>query len=255
MPRRLLASLICVGALIGTAEASCGLDQCPPSAAPGTAHAVVAATRVTSVASQVWTEETFVGASFALSPVFRAEATLPAVWLRYRGTSVVGLGNAVALVDAAWPVGIARIGGGFQLELPTATSEYLGDRHFLGLPYLKAQLQSGLWQARARGGWGAQLGASVHGHPGPNMNPHASSELLWRVDGQWGDRVRPGLGLDGVHTLTGEAQTLLAVVPRIGVTLGTARLGIEAQVPVTRARRFRWRGLMSLRVPVGARSS
>jgi hypothetical protein len=231
------------------------MDQCPPDAAPGEGHALIATTRFTSVATQIWTEETFVGASLALSPVARAQLSVPAVLLSYRGTSIVGLGNAVALLEAAWPVGITRLGGGLQLELPTATSAYLGDRHFLGLPYLKAELQSGLWQASARGGWGSQLGASPHAHVGPNINPHAASELLWRATAQWGDRVRPGLGVDGVHPLTGESKTIVAAVPRLSVTLGGTTLGVQAQLPMTHARRFRWRGALSVRVPLGASRS
>jgi len=175
------------------------------------------------------------------------------------GDHQAGLGNTVGFLDGMSALSETfRLGGGLQVEAPTRTDPALGDAHVVLLPYLQGVAIQGPFSAQARVGWGLQLGGSGHPHgPGVQMNPHTTSDLLWRFNLAWTQEgqkgwIRPGLGVDGVQELVEHRSTVIAGLLSIQVRVGRPVIRAEAQLPMTQSRRFAYRGLVSVTVPLGA---
>ena len=248
-------------------RASCGLDQCP---VPGFGQApeswaVSATTRYTAVQKDSWYLEQFVGLQRRLGPIDALGLITPIVHNAQGSESMTGLGNLVAYGE--WqPISGKKVGRGFhgalglQLEMPTSQDDALGDGHFLLMPYGRLAYVKARWDLRSQLGWGQSLsgghhhhhhhhGHEDHGEPHhgdqslPAVNPHSSSELLFRTSlglltpskhGQW----RLGLGLDGVQELVDAQRLLLQMQVAMGWTASHWGLNLVTDLPVTEARRW-----------------
>lgn len=261
----------------GVAHASCGLDQCPvpeQTVTPGPWR-LSATTRVTRVAPQAWYAEGFLGLTRQLAWGTALGLIVPGVHNAQGDESLSGLGNTVIYGEwrqkAPSKTTTAGFRGrvGLQLEIPTAQDEALGDGHYLLMPYGGLGYAQATWDLRTTLGLGQSLSGGHHHHhhheghqeaddpPSqgvlPAVNPHSSTELLFR--GSLGYRVdsgpvhgRLGFGIDGVQELVDAQQTLIqaqvelqARGPRFGFSLG-------ADLPMTEARRWQARGRVGLQL-------
>jgi len=156
-------------------------------------------------------------------------ARVPFIALSQAGESSNGLGNIVGFGTWSVPkfVGQSAMDLGLQLEVPTVSSEELGDAHFLLLPTVRVGWSESSWALSVTSGYSRVLdmGHSEHdghhhhhahgdGHEAPKsiVNPHAASELLLRGDvgAQWSippGVLHTGLRVDGVQSLDAGTET------------------------------------------------
>lgn len=265
-----------------TAQASCSLDHCPiqARAESGPRFRVDSRARYSAdAASDGSYAELFAGGRVRLADPLELGALVPAILVTRPQDCTAGLGNTVAYVDLAFGRELV-VGGGLQVELPTRTDSSLGDGHVLLLPNLHARVPLGALDSRTVAGWGVLPGGAEHDHGADSsehshedehehdhddtpqevetvqVNPHASSELLWRLDLGWNRqlgqaRLRPAVGADVVHELVEAQQTIVAAVPSLEVEVQRTTLGLLAQVPVTTARRQAWRLQLAVSVGLG----
>lgn len=256
------------------AEANCGMDVCPMHASEhgdGFPLRPIVGARYTTVASDAAVLETTVGGLYQVAEPIQLGVLVPVVSVSQADERTTGLGNVVAFVSGAILAAPQTVvlNAGLQLELPTVSDPALGDGHFLLMPTLQAGWHPGNGVLMGTLGWGRVLdGGHKHGHGGDGheghdhaahhqgeagaastpetiVNPHASSELLLRLDGGAhfgvGDqRLRLTARMDGVREVAGEGESDLIVNlgPAVGLVGERLTAELYSLVPVSKARRY-----------------
>lgn len=280
-PHRLLRGLwqagILLGALLRPAAASCGLEMCPPDAAP-TAPARALSARVmtrqtTAPLGAAWYAESFLGASLPLGEHLQVGGSLPILLVQDAYGLWMGLGNALVLADwqssssssAAAPDPV--VGAlGLQLELPTTNRDTHDDGgHLVALPYARATATLGSVDLRGRLGVAQSLSthAADHTHstlafsPAVEVNPHADTEALGRLELGWTHTgaalwLRPALLAEAIQELVAEdgggggGGLLLTASPVLEVAHRRLLLRGQLELPMTSVRRFDRRVTLNL---------
>jgi hypothetical protein len=91
------------------------------------------------------------------------------------------------------------------------------------------------------------------------MNPHASSEVLVRMQAQWTPMAKTQWielvgGLDGIQEMVDQKDTIIHALFGLQSSLSWGRLQAVALVPMSDNKRFNQRLLLSLNVPFGKAS-
>jgi len=232
------------------AQASCGLDHCPLSAAPGPDEPsdVRLQQRVGALGRDYLgavTSETTLGASARLGGPVLVGGALPFV-AAFGEVPAAGLGDALVWTDLAWTRGQVRFGGGLQVEMPTATARAPADAHLLFLPHGRLRARAGRFDL------GAQLGLAQavetrtteqddHHHAVIVVDPHADTELKGRIEaGVSGTTheiaLRGGVRAEVIREAVPAGRTLGTLGPVGQLTLGRVMVQAWCEVPFTRAR-------------------
>ena len=229
----------------------------------------IVSVRYTTVAADAAVLETTAGALYQVSEPLQVGVLVPMVSVSQFGERTTGLGNIVTFVNGTiLPAPHAVVlNAGLQLEVPTVSDPALGDGHFLLMPTLQAGWHPGNGIVMTTVGWGRVLDGAhnhdhdAHGHgghdhgdhghdasestPGSIVNPHASSELLLRLDGgaHFGlddYRLRLTARLDGVQELAGDdgSRLLLNAGPAVGLVGERLTAEVYSLIPVTTERRY-----------------
>ena len=245
------------------------------------------ALRYTSVEEQSSYSELFLGGIYDVSGVLQLGVQVPFVSTSVASTRATGLGNVVPFINVSLLPSPTEwtLAAGLQLELPTVTSEALGDGHFLILPTLQGGWHPGSGILMTTIGLGQVLdnnhthGPSEshttethdhheHAHEDDSsnhhdnqaipsiVNPHASSELLVRTDigYRWtfsDTHLRVTLRLDGIENLTtGGETTVIQSGPVIGLNQSKLSTEVYMLAPVTEAQRYRLRAGIRVRLSI-----
>ena len=250
----------------GVARANCGMDVCPMHAEDDASTSPlrpIVSVRYTTVATDGSVLETTAGALYQVAEPIQVGVLVPMVSVSQSGERTTGLGNIVTFVNGSiLPAPQAVVlNAGLQLELPTVSDPALGDGHFLLMPTLQVGWHPGNGIVMATVGWGRVLDGAhhdAHGHGGHDhghdaaqrgsgsiVNPHASSELLFRLDGgaHFGlddRRLRLTARLDGVQELSGDdgSRLLLNAGPAVGLVGERLMAEVYSLIPVTTERRY-----------------
>ena len=236
----------------------------------------IVSVRYTTVAADGTVLETTAGALYQVAEPIQVGVLVPMVSVSQSGERTTGLGNIVTFVNGTiLPAPQAVVlNAGLQLEVPTVSDPALGDGHFLLMPTVQAGWHPGQGILMGTLGWGRVLdGAHSHDHgdhghdghdghdhgeaapPASVVNPHASNELLLRLDvgahfGLGEHRLRLTGRLDGIKELSGDegSDLLVSMGPAVGLVGERITAEIYSLVPISDARRFTSRSGLRVRV-------
>jgi hypothetical protein len=260
--------------LVGTpANAACGLDHCPPSAAPGGIEpGDVRVLQRVSFLGEAWshavTSETNLGGSARITPGVLVGLAVPINVVVQGSNRAMGLGDTLVWFDFARTEGAVRWGAGAQVEVPTAVHPEFADGHFLALPYVRGRYQAGRWDAGARVGFSQVLSkpprsyenpVGGHVHDGSPISQHADSEVLVRVEagvsGWVGHRAATGWRVafrnDLTQVVEKDGSTLATCGPVVELARGRVLGQVFAEFPYTQARRAETRLVTQMSVGWG----
>ena len=263
------------GAVFGTqgvARANCGMDVCPMHAEDDASTSPlrpIVSVRYTTVAADGAVLETTAGALYQVAEPIQLGVLVPMVSVSQAGERTTGLGNIVTFVNGSiLPAPKAVVlNAGLQLELPTVSEPALGDGHFLLMPTLQVGWHPGNGILMSTVAWGRVLdgahhhdeeghghdhGGHDHGDHGeaegatPSIvNPHASNELLLRLDagahaGLGEHRLRLTARMDAIQELAkdGESTLIVNMGPAIGLVGERITTELYSLIPVTSERRY-----------------
>ena len=273
-------------------QASCGINHCTlvrPSASQSVGQVVNVFRFTEDIHEQTYYLENFLGVGWNAFPHLNLMFLAPVVYVEHES---FGLGNSVFQVDYQWNHTRWGWAGGMQFELPTASQALYGDQHSLVLPYVRGWWHKKRWSAQVQLGIAQTLDFGHHSHGNeeghhdehkddkhksddheqgmPHMthahsnthsgdfiiNPHASSEMLWRIQAQWAtinhtQLANLMLGMDGVQELVAQQNTVLNALVGIQSQISRIRMQMIFLYPLTSAKRFEHRLLFSVSIPFG----
>ena len=282
-------SLLCLATLgsVHIAKASCGIAHCSlikTAQSDEKSWSAFNLFRATDFRDDhVLYLENFVGVGFSPMQSLNLMVLSPLVYI---AGEPLGLGNTVLQADYQWISTSWGIGSGLQVELPTATESMYGDAHSVALPYVRGwfKLESLLGRAQVGLSQTLEFGAHSHadlsstGHSGGHhhdhshehdndaplkspllINPHESTEILFRAQLQWSPPlfnqwVEILVGTDGVQEFTGSELTQVNGLIGVQSNLSWSRLMVIGLYPLTQEKRFNSRLMISLAIPIGEAS-
>ena len=267
--------------LLPPAHASCGISHCNlvrhSSESPSSWKALNLFRFTQDARTSYFYIEDFIGLGWNPTSSLNVMFLSPLVYVE---DQPLGWGNSIVQLDYQWTFSSWGIASGFQVEVPTANQNLYGDSHSVVLPYLRGWFTQGKFSFQGLFGFAQTLDFGDHDHshdhhdhhnhdhgtdehhtPSPlssfMINPHASSEIPFRIQAQWSPFIRDKwieliLGLDGVKELSEAHELSLNGLFGLQSQLSWGRLQAFLFNPLADHTRFERRFIFLLSIPFGA---